>query len=249
MVAVREWGETFYAPPSALQSDRIVLEGSEAHHLVRVLRKRVGDRVGVMDGEGHYYICDIENTDGEVALRVVRHLPERGETRAPVTLLQAILKEPAMDDVVDRATQMGVTAIVWVPTEHVVGSLTDAKLSRHRRIARSAAKQCGRSRVPTIEKAASLLEAVERFRNRRATYVAHPLDSPSSFVSVENTHETGIVDGGVLLVGPEGGLTEEENALALRNRFSSLSLGNRRLRSGTAATVGLAILLRELGEF
>jgi 16S rRNA (uracil1498-N3)-methyltransferase len=92
MVAVREWGETFYAPPSALQGDRIVLEGSEAHHLVHVLRKRVGDRVGVMDGEGHYYICDVEKTEGQVALRVVRHLPKRGETRAPVTLLQAILK-------------------------------------------------------------------------------------------------------------------------------------------------------------
>ena len=249
MVVVREWGETFYAPPSARQGERIILDGSEAHHLVRVLRKRIGDRVGVMDGEGNYYICDVESVEEHVALRIERHLPQRGETHAPVILLQAILKEPAMDEVVDRATQMGVISVVWVPTTHIVGNLTDAKLARHQRIARAAAKQCGRSRIPTIEKAESLLEAIERFRNRRVAHVAHPLDLPGSLVSMESSAVTAIVDGGVLLVGPEGGLTKEETELAQRNRFAWLSLGNRRLRSATAATVGLAILLRELGEF
>jgi 16S rRNA (uracil1498-N3)-methyltransferase len=249
VVAIHEWSETFYAPPSSRQGDRILLEGNEAHHLARVLRKRMGDRIGVMDGEGNYYICDVESVEEAVTLRVVRHLPNRGETHRPVALLQAILKEPAMDDVVDKATQMGVTSIVWVPSTHVVGNLSEAKLERHLRIARAAAKQCGRSRIPKIEKASAFEEAVVRFRNWRVAHVAHPLDSPSNFVSVDYSGKGEMIDGGVLLVGPEGGFTPEETTVAQRYRFAPLSLGNRRLRSGTAATVGLAILLRELGEF
>jgi 16S rRNA (uracil1498-N3)-methyltransferase len=249
MVDIREWGETFYAPASARQDDRILLEGDEAHHLVRVLRKHPGDRVGVMDGEGNYYICDVENLEGSVSLRIARHLPNRGESQKPVVLLQAILKEPAMDDVVDKATQMGVSSISWIPSTHVVGNLTGPKLERHGRIARAAAKQCGRSRIPKIEQAASFEGAIEKFHNWRIAYVAHPLDSPSHFDPTHYTKETDMIDGGVLLVGPEGGLTAEEAAFAQQHHFAPLSLGNRRLRSGTAATVGLAILLRELGEF
>ena len=249
VVAAREWGETFYAPPEALRDEQVLLGGDEAHHLVRVLRKRVGEQVGVMDGKGNYYICRIENTEGPVTLHVERHLPRRGETRSPVVLLQAILKEPAMDDVVDRATQMGVSSIVWVPTAHAVGNLTEAKLARHQRIARAAAKQCGRSVIPTVERVDSFQQVLKQFRNRRVMYVAHPLDSPSTFVSNETGSKEELVDGGVLLVGPEGGLSQEETTLAQRSRFAWLSLGNRRLRSPTAATVGLAILLRQLGEF
>jgi len=248
-MVTRQWGETFYAPSSARENDRIVLSGDEAHHLVRVLRKRIGDRVGVMDGEGNYYICEVEVLDDPVTLRVVRHLPNRGESQRPVVLLQAILKEPAMDDVVDKGTQMGVSSVLWIPSTHVVGHLTPTKLERHVRIARSAAKQCGRSRLPKIEQAKSFQEAIERFHNWRVAYVAHPLDSPSHFVSARFSREKEMIDGGVLLVGPEGGLTAEETAFAQQHHFASLSLGNRRLRSGTAATVGLAILLRELGEF
>jgi 16S rRNA (uracil1498-N3)-methyltransferase len=249
VVAIHEWGETFYAPPSSRQGDRIRLEGNEAHHLVRVLRKRVGDRIGVMDGKGNYYICEIESIEEFVILHIVHSLPDRGETHRPVVLLQAILKEPAMDDVVDKATQMGVTSIVWVPSTHVVGNLSETKLERHSRIARAAAKQCGRSRIPTIQKTSTFEEAAVGFRNWRVTHVAHPLDSPSDFVAVDYGEKGEMVDGGVLLVGPEGGFTPEESAIAQRYRFAPLSLGNRRLRSGTAATVGLAILLRELGEF
>lgn len=249
MTAVREWGETFYAPPEAIHGEQVILDGDEAHHLVRVLRKHLGDRVGVMDGKGNYYICDVEAVEGTVTLKVVRHLPQRGETHYPIVLLQAILKEPAMDDVVDKATQMGVASIVWVPSTNTVGNLTETKLARHERIARAAAKQCGRSRIPIIEKAGSFTQVVEKYRNWRVTHVAHPIDSPSSLVAVDYSREGEMVDGGTLLVGPEGGLTKEETTLAQRNRFTWLSLGNRRLRSPTAATVGLAILLRELGEF
>jgi 16S rRNA (uracil1498-N3)-methyltransferase len=249
MVGIREWGETFYAPASARKDNLIVLEGDEAHHLVRVLRKRTGDRVGVMDGEGNYYICDVENLEGAVSLRIVHHLPNRGEPQKPLVLLQVVLKEPAMDDVVDKATQMGVSSILWIPSIHMVGNLTQTKLERHWRIARAAAKQCGRSRIPKIEQVHGFEEAVERFRTWRIAYVAHPLDSPSHFVPTHYTQESEMIDGGVLLVGPEGGLTAEEAAFAQQHHFAPLSLGNRRLRSGTAATVGLAILLRELGEF
>jgi 16S rRNA (uracil1498-N3)-methyltransferase len=217
-----------------------LLSGPSAEHVARVLRRRAGDALTVFDGRGGEFDARIESV-GRPGVRITVGEHHNIERESPVgtTLLQGVSRGERMDFVVQKATELGVHRIVPVETERSVVRLDAAARTRRRdrwnAVAESACEQCGRNRIPEISEPCSLDAALGRVSALPVRVLLDPLATEG--LSARLTAGAREV---AVLIGPEGGLTEEECRSALAAGFDGCSLGPRILRTETAA---LAILV------
>lgn len=241
----------FFVEPQKLARSSIMIEGQEARHMGKVLRLRPGMVVGLSDGCGLQAEARIVKVARErVDLTVLRRYPSPREPQGEFVVAQAMLKDQKMDSLVRQLTELGMTA--WRPfiSMRSVPQL-DARRQvergkRWERIAREAVKQCRRGRVPAIVPVgqfADVLEASRRFTTRILFWegARQPL-SPAMEVT-ENRSGTVFV-----IVGPEGGFTEEEATAAEAAGFRLASLGPRILRAETAAIAACALVQHLFGD-
>lgn len=218
--------------------DELRLPDEEAHHLSKVLRARAGESIEVVDAAGRLFVAEL--TGGREA-NVLEERPAP-EDRGSVTLCQAVPKGRHMDLVVEKATELGAGAIVPLSTEHGVVRLDrgDGKVERWRRVAAAAARQSQRLRIPEVREVAPFAEAV-----REAGEAGVLLHNGSDLPPLEDV----VPDGAVtLFVGPEGGFSEGELALAVERGVKLADLGPFRLRSETAGMVAVARACAVLGR-
>jgi 16S rRNA (uracil1498-N3)-methyltransferase len=168
-----------------------------------------------------------------------------------LTLAQAVLKGSRFDLIVEKGTEIGVSVFIPLLCARSVATL-EHKVDRWRRIALAAMKQCGRSLWPSISVPMSFKEALDTLSSGDLKWIAHedvdiePLNLKDFSRKINNYNGIGRI---VLLIGPEGGFTEQEVAEALSHGFNPISLGTRRLRSETAAIVATTFIMGALGEF
>ncbi len=218
--------------------DVLRLPDEEGHHLLKVLRARPGETIEVVDGAGRLFAAEL--TEGREARVTQEHTAP--EDAGGVTLYQAVPKGRHMDLVVEKATELGVGAIVPLATEHGVVRLDrgDGKVERWRRVAVAAARQSQRLRVPEVREVVPFARAVEEAGE--AGVLLHngpnlpPLEGEIPDVTVS------------IFVGPEGGFSEGELALAVEKGLKLASLGPFRLRSETAGMVAVARSCAALGR-
>jgi 16S rRNA (uracil1498-N3)-methyltransferase len=211
--------------------EEIRLSGEEAHHAVKVLRARPGDNIEVVDAGGRLWLAELSG--GREAV-VLEERPTGLADEGAVTLYQAVPKGRHMDLVVEKATELGVGRVVPLATERGVVKLSggDAKVERWRRVAVSAARQSLRLRVPEVGEPLAFSEAVREVGEAGVLLHVGPELAP-----VEEVVMGGPVG---LFVGPEGGWSEGELALAEGAGLRFASLGPFRLRSETAGVVAVA---------
>lgn len=226
---------------------RITVDGAAANHITRVLRLRVGDPITLFNGAGAEFAATIEELHRDAAL--VRIDAERAVTRESplsLTLAQGISRGERMDWILQKATELGASRIVPVFTERSVVRLdarqTERKLQHWRAIAVAACEQCGRNTVPDVAAPADIFELLSR---AAGSHAARLLLSPGADISIE---EIGMDAAVTVLIGPEGGLTDNEQEFALRCGFEPVRLGPRILRTETAAIAALAILQHRMGD-
>lgn len=221
---------------------RLDLPPEEAHHLVSVLRAGAGDEVIVFDGRGGEWdarVVAIGRRRAEIELLAPRR--PVAEPAIVVTLAAGLLKGDAMNTVVRDATALGVAAIQPVASAHVAvpdRAWRDRSVDRWRRVAISSAKQCGRATVPAIEDVSTWPAVLEAHAESLVVLGVEPAATTRSSTPGEPP-----TAGRVLLaVGPEGGWTPSELALARDRGARLLTLGPRTLRAEIAPTVALAAL-------
>lgn len=226
-----------------------MLTGEDAKHIAKVLRMRVGEALTLCDGQGFDYRCEIAALEpGAVSLRVLEKLPSTSEPAVDIHLYQALPKGEKLDFIVQKAVELGVSAITPVLTTRCVsrpdGKSMEKKLARMQKIALEAAKQSGRGIVPAIHPLLGFEAAISGMKGagcaillyERATEpLSRLLSPPPGRVS--------------LLVGAEGGFSEEEADLALSGGVAWASLGKRILRCETAPVCALSAVLYACGEF
>jgi 16S rRNA (uracil1498-N3)-methyltransferase len=229
--------------------DRVALAADDARKVATVLRKRSGDRVQVIDSGGVAYAATLEVGDREVHATLDEEL-DRGEveTALRVTIAQAVPKGHKMDLVVEKATELGAFAIVPVRSARVIGHDTSpAKVERWRRIAKSAAQQSGRLRVPDVADVADWDALLATFAQYDRVYIPWELETPSPLRDVFD-RELDDVRSVLVVIGPEGGFSADEVDRAQRAGATAISLGRRILRTETAALVVLSAILYARGE-
>ncbi len=225
----------------------ITLIGTTAAHLSRVLRLRPHAALTLFNGLGGEYGARIERMQGsEVTVVLEEHRPIERESPFPLTLAQGISRGERMDLVVQKATELGVSRLVPVLTERSVVRLdaeqSDRKSSHWRAIAVAACEQCGRNRLPEV----ALPGPLQAFLRQPADESVQLLLSPSAPRRIEEVPRP--ANGAIVLIGPEGGLSEEEQELARQAGYTAVNLGPRVLRSETAAIAALTLLQRQFGD-
>ncbi len=223
--------------------EEVLLTGEEYRHAHTVLRLGVGDEVTLLDGSGREWTAIVGSSErGSLLLHVVGERPADREPRADVLLLIGALKGDKTELVVQKATELGVNRIGVFSSRYCAAYMNENKLERLRRVAREAAKQCLRSRVPEVDYFDDFAGAMSASEG----YV-HKLFACELLEKSEGE----IPDMGAsycLVVGSEGGFTEEEFALAREHGFTGLSLGKRILRAETAAVALLSVVMYRAGE-
>ena len=240
--------ECFYVNPKRVRAGDLVFEQDEAHHLFRVLRKKKGDVVWAVDGEGGAYEVKLVSVSGTRAIgKIIKTRRRFREPVAEVTLAQGVLKGDRFDWLVEKTTEIGIRKIIPMLTETSETVAGPQKLARWKRVALAALKQSGRSILPEITPAKNLKQVLALGATCHYRFIAHsgPGSSPMR-IARENHPLT--TSRAFIIVGPEGGFTEKEIQQARDNGFKVITLGPRRLRAETSGILLTALVLSQMGE-
>jgi 16S rRNA (uracil1498-N3)-methyltransferase len=239
----------FVLPPDCTGEGEIALTGKDFHYLCRVRRLKAGDSVPAMTTDGTRFQLLVVERDAKACRALV--FPEPADNQpwaeepAPIELYQAVPKGRVFDDVVRRCVEAGVTKIFPVYTDFTVAGAQPENAERHRReerlrrIARSAAEQCGAVKLPEIAPAVELTHIPSFDSNEDAAFFLHqePLAEQSLHGYLVST-----VRKVVLAVGPEGGFSPRELRLLEQKGFCPVYLGPQVLRTENAAFFAVAAI-------
>lgn len=237
-ILTRTWGEHVFVPTAVQGQKTLSLTSDEKHHLMRVLRMREGDIVTAVNGNGVGFQCRI-GQDGR--LDVHEELMEYGEELRSSVLCCANMKSDSQREIVETATCLGVRRIIFFDSERSEAKWDHDKPAKLARVAVAAMKQCGRSRLPTIEYFQNLSLLLNELCESCACFAAHPLASEPS----NSVRDVSSTTAKALFVGAEGGFSDREIELLESKNVQMLDLGIRRLRTELAVTAGL-IAIRNL---
>lgn len=232
-------------------AQQMALPAAASQHLLAVLRLRVGAPLVVFDGRGGEHPASLVAAGrGSARIEVGEHRAVERESPLTVTLLQGLARGERMDVVVQKATELGVTRIVPVAAARSVVQLAEARAGKRvahwRAVAVAACEQCGRNRVPEITAPLGLVEACRMAATAPdARLWALDAEGGTPLAAVPPPRGGHVA----LLVGPEGGLAEEELEVAALTGFSRVRLGPRVLRTETAGPAALAALQALAGDF
>jgi 16S rRNA (uracil1498-N3)-methyltransferase len=238
----------FFIEGSHAAGDEVVLDAGDAHKIRAVLRLGDGDSIETIDSAGVSFRGELIVAGESVRARLAEGIDRVSEPRVRIVLAQGIPKGQKMDFVVEKTTEIGVAAIVPFYSSRSAGErVGDAKLSRWRRIARSAAQQSGRQTIPSIETPVAWDELIDRFGEFERVVLAWEVASREPLR--ERLHAVvADVRSILLVIGPEGGLTHAEADAAQARGAALLSLGARILRTETAGLVACAAILIDSGD-
>jgi 16S rRNA (uracil1498-N3)-methyltransferase len=225
----------FFVERAAIEGDRATLRGEQARQITGVLRLQRGDRITLVSNGVEHDVVIARATPREVQGAVTARRPAANEPHIALTLALPLLRGERSEEIIEAATQLGVTRFVpFVSERSVVRALGLAKRARWERIARESAETARRGRVPAIDEVRTWDELVGAltspvliaWEGERERSLAEALPRGARELSV--------------VVGPEGGLTSDEVALGRSRGATTVSLGRRNLRSETAATAAVA---------
>jgi 16S rRNA (uracil1498-N3)-methyltransferase len=262
----------FYLPPAACKDDTLLLTDREAHHGAQVLRLQSGDEVTVLDGAGTRLICAVKCVSRKIIELSVRSRQKVPQAGFEVTLFQSIVKGKAMETIVEKATELGVSRVVPLITERVVSQLdaerSDSKQAKWQLIAIESIKQCGSPWLPQIDAPQTLNEVLNEIRRFDMAFVASLRDGrhirqwvqtlcptgagreqaqcPTGRSSTLNSQPSTSLRSGCVWIGPEGDFTNAELDAIEASGAKPITLGPLVLRADTAAIASLAVLRSEI---
>ena len=230
----------FYCTPDKITPTSVLIDGEEFSHLVHVMRKKEGDMIRVVNDKGMSYdvtleVFEMKSARGKIHATAQRH----NEPANEVTIGVGVLKNPSkFDFLVEKVTELGIKEIIPLKTERTIPS--HAKVDRWQKLALSAMKQCGRSYLPSVRKLTTLDELLTQRDMYDQKIIAH--EQPLGNAVKKNLATD--VSSLLILIGPEGGFSDAEVDQCVASGCRTLYLGERRLRTETAAIVAVAMAMR-----
>ena len=236
---------------SPLAAGELVVSGDDHHYLFRVRRLRVGDAVMLFDGQGHEARASVTTISATAATLAVGEVSaaDPATARSELVMLVSLIKGERMDWAVQKLVELGVAESIPVAAARCVVKLDDARARKRRErlvaIGRAAARQCTRATVPEIRLVHDFDAALERVAEI-------PLKlgfwTSARDISLRSRLPDPAPSRIAVLLGPEGGFTDEEVASAEEHGFVAVGLGPRILRAETAAIAAAAILAFAVGD-
>lgn len=241
----------FFLEPQELGGSEAVIRGEDARHIVSALRMQPGDGLTLCDGAGRDYPAEIlpGATSREVSARLGAPRPSRSEVPVELVLYLALSKGEKMDWVVQKATELGAWRLVPVLTRYCVSRPDKAgcekKRQRWQKIARQAAMQSGRGRIPEVEPVVALEQALDQCDAQLRLFCYEGERGRTLRAALQGPRPQSVA----LLTGAEGGFSPEEAERIVGAGFCPVSLGPRILRCETAPLAALSALVYQYEEF
>ena len=238
----------YYAP----SLEQGLLDAEQSHHCVQVMRQAVGDLFSVFDGNGleaKARIVDIARDEVRFQILAKANSPRAAH---PVWLAQAMTKPKSMDLIFQKATELGVTELAPLQSDHsiaqVVEEKAEAKVEKWRKLTIEAAKQCGQNWLPVVRPPVSAKEFVLGVPRGAVKLIASLQNEAKPLKSVLREQLQGLKSGSpiVVMIGPEGDFTPAEIGQARSAGFAPVALGKIILRAETAAFFALSAIAYEL---
>jgi 16S rRNA (uracil1498-N3)-methyltransferase len=271
--------QKYFVNPEQFSGETVTLAGDDAHHAVRVMRMGPGDEFVVSDGESKEALARILDAGGgQVRASIVEWMSNTAEPPVDVWIAQCLPKGDRMETVIQKCTEIGACRILPIVSERTIVRLEagklESRLTRWRKIAKEAAEQSRRSRLPDIDAPRTWNEMLrvsaeadhalvcyeqEGELNLRSKLRELAIRAAGGGSGVAGSRGEDAVDGAggkarggrrpsiLLAIGPEGGLSPSEIAAAMDAGCDIVSLGRTILRTDTASIVGLTCILYEYG--
>ena len=240
---------TFYVPPPQIHTHTATITDSEQHHLRNVLRLTPGATIRIIDGQGNVYtaaVLDIGTNRKPSEARILTH-EFHASVLPALTLFQGLPKNDKMELILQKATEIGVTQIVPIDSEHALQKPSQNRYERWHRIVISATKQCKRAWLPKLCDPQSFETSLTQLDKSSLRLILSPhLPQEPRLQHIKTVlREVSQPTSIALFVGPEGGFSTQEVTAAIKNGCIPVTLGTNILRTETAAIVAIAVTAYE----
>ena len=230
---------------------KFIISGQDAHHLTKVVRLRLGERIRVSVAGGDNYICQVSDyLDKDLEVTVVEKVPST-ELPNKIYLFQAIPKGDRMETIIEKCVELGAYEIIPVEMKNCIVKLDNkkkkSKVERYQAIAKSAAEQSKRSIIPNVHAVMCFKEAFEYAKTLDVLLLSYESKNgmQDTFDMLEDLRAGQSIG---VFIGPEGGFSSDEIEL-VEDSVKLISLGHRILRTDTAAICSLSMLMLKCEEF
>ncbi|WP_018756754.1 RsmE family RNA methyltransferase [Paenibacillus terrigena] len=249
--------QRYFIAPEQFGEHSVMITGDDAHHISKVMRARVGEKFIVSDGASQEALVEITDIEASgVTAVIVERIALTQEPWLQVTVAQSLPKGDKMETVIQKCTEIGAVRFIPYISERTIVQY-DAKkeakrIERWGKIAKEAAEQAHRNRVPEVESTSTWKQMLARIASYDLVLFCYEKEEGLQLRDVVQPFIAGmdrnLAAQVLVMVGPEGGFTVQEMEAAEAAGAKSVGLGRRILRTETAAMVGLTCLLYESGE-
>ena len=241
----------FFVPQ--LYNEEMYIEGVDARHISKVLRMQPGAQLQIVSDDGVSAMAEITAINSErVTVRCLEKLAESHEPRVKLVLAQGLAKGEKMDFIIQKAVEMGAYSVSPVAMGHsgvrLDGAKAAKKVERWQKIAESAAKQSKRDIIPEVQAVQSMTEMLAKCACQTKIIAYECEDRLSLKAALKAAEEAGGISELLLIIGPEGGISEGELEQARQAGAVPVSLGRRILRAETAGLVAISAIFYETGD-
>jgi 16S rRNA (uracil1498-N3)-methyltransferase len=248
--------QRYFVPPEQFAGNRVVLSGDDAHHAIRVMRMKAGDRMICSDGRDREALVRVSAIDKQsVEAEVLEWLDPPAEAAVDVWVAQSLPKGDKMETVIQKCTEIGAARFIPFLSERTIvqydGKKEAKRLERWNKIAKEAAEQSRRGRIPQVDPPVSWKQLLQLSGEAGLALFCYEKEEERGLRDIlsawmgEPRSGRGTI---LLIIGPEGGFSEEEAEEAATAGCRPVRLGRRILRTETAAMVGLSCIIYESGE-
>lgn len=216
------------------------LSKDDSYHITKVMRNNIGDKIEVVINK-KLNICEIINMDSFVTVKKVEEIETDSELPCHITIAQSLVKEQKMDLILQKCCELGASEIIPVNTTRSIVKLDkkeNKKIERWQKIVKEAAEQSKRVVIPSINEILSIKELSKLEYDIKILCSVNELSTSIKKVLSNDLKDAKII----LVIGPEGGFTNEEEKILIDNGFISTSFGTRVLRTETASLYALSII-------
>lgn len=248
----------FFVKEDQIKDNEIIILGQDVNHIKKVLRAKKGDELQICNSQnGENFLCEINDLENEnIICKIKEKINKNVESNIEVTIFQGLPKSDKMEYIIQKSVELGVHDITPVEMKRCVVKLNEKdkikKIERWQKISEGAAKQCGRNIIPTINNVINVKNICNQIPNYDIVLVAYEKENKNTLKNeleklknmVKETKQEKIKIA--VVIGPEGGLEEQDVKMLKENNAKVITLGKRILRTETVALNTLSIIMYEL---
>ena len=250
----------FFVKEEQIKENQIIILGQDVNHIKKVLRAKTGDELQICNSQnGENFLCKIKNLeDDNITCEIKEKIEEHVESNVEVTIFQGLPKADKMEYIIQKSVELGVYNIEPVEMKRCVVKLNEKdkvkKILRWQKISEVAAKQCGRDIIPQIKNITNIKNICNLISKYDIVLVAYENENKNMLKTelqkikeeIKNRQDIKIKIG--IVIGPEGGLEEQDVEMLKKSGAKVITLGKRILRTETVALNVLSIIMYELED-